>query len=88
MARASFLTAAALAIAVVGGSDARGANWPVLLGSEEGRRPTALQPFGFVQLRLESTPFAEDVNGQMASFNVDEPFGFALGQHPRHKQRD
>ena len=70
--------AALLVAAALGASSARAAHWPMLLGTEEGRRPTALLPFGFTQLRLESTPFAEPVDGRMASFNLEEPFELTL----------
>jgi hypothetical protein len=68
---------------------AQAANWPMLLGTEEGRKETPIRPFGFLQLRLETTPFAEPVSGlrgeaflphekEMAAFNVDEPFALQV----------
>lgn len=83
--RASVLplvTIVLVASAVVAGSPARAANWPMLLGTEEGRKETLFQPFGFMQLRVEATPFADEVTGltsealrehegELAAFNLE-----------------
>lgn len=83
----ALVVVATAAVAVT--APARAANWPMLSGTEEGRKPTPFHPFGFMQLRLETTPFAEEVTGlqsealrehegEMASFNLEEPFELSL----------
>jgi hypothetical protein len=70
-------------------SSARAVDWPAVIGTEDGRKDAPFVPFGFAQVLVEGTPMAEPVTGlkspalkehegELASFNIDEPVAFSL----------